>query len=112
MVEVLHAGKGELVCCNKPMELLQENTLDASKEKHLPVMTKRGEQVVVSVGSPEHPMEEKHYIEWIELVADGRIIRQLLAPGNKPKAEFAVNGSASGVAARAYCNIHGLWTVK
>ncbi|MGI6097803.1 MAG: desulfoferrodoxin [Dethiobacteria bacterium] len=112
IVDVLHAGKGELVCCNKPMVLLQENTFDASKEKHVPVIDIKDEQVVVRVGSAEHPMEEKHYIEWIELIVDGRVMRQFLAPDDRPEAKFVVDVSGSSVDARAYCNIHGLWSAK
>ena len=107
IVEVLHAGTGELVCCNQPMTLLTENTVDAAKEKHVPVIEKTAEGVKVSVGSVLHPMEEKHYIEWIELIADGKAYRQFLEPGQTPKATFAVE--AAQLSAREYCNLHGLW---
>lgn len=107
IVEVLHVGKGTLVCCGKPMVLQEENVVDASREKHVPVVTQTERGYKVSVGSAPHPMEEKHYIEWIELLADGRVMRQHLSPGNAPEAEFCTG--AGSVTARAYCNIHGHW---
>ena len=107
IVEVLHTGAGELVCCGQPMKLFTENTVDAAKEKHVPVIEVRGDRVHVKVGSVAHPMEEKHYIEWIELIADGRIYRQFLSPGDAPEAIFSV--SAQKLTAREYCNLHGLW---
>ena len=107
IVEVVHAGAGELVCCGQPMELLKENTIDASKEKHVPVIEKRDGGVRVKVGSVGHPMEEKHYIEWIELLADNRVYRRYLKPGEKPEAIFEIQ--ADEVTAREYCNLHGLW---
>ncbi|MBN1973390.1 MAG: desulfoferrodoxin [Sedimentisphaerales bacterium] len=107
IVEVLHGGKGELVCCGEPMDLLTENTTDASKEKHVPVIEKIEGGYKVKVGSAPHPMEEKHYIEWIELLADGKAYRQFLKPGMAPEAVF--NVKAASVSAREYCNIHGLW---
>jgi len=107
IVEVVHGGKGELVCCGKPMVLQKENTVDAAKEKHVPVVEKGGDGVKVKVGAVAHPMEEKHFIEWIEIIADGKAYRQFLNPGDAPEALFAV--SAGAATARAYCNIHGLW---
>jgi len=107
IVEVVHTGKGQLVCCNKPMELLAENSVDAAKEKHVPVVERSGEKITVRVGSVPHPMEENHYIEWIELIADGRVYRQFLKPGEQPEAEFICR--AENVVAREYCNLHGLW---
>jgi superoxide reductase len=107
IVEVLHGGKGELVCCGKPMALMTENTVDAAKEKHVPVVEKIEGGVKVKVGSVSHPMEEKHYIEWIEVIADGKIYRQFLKPGEAPEAVFKI--SAAQVTAREYCNLHGLW---
>jgi len=107
MVEILRAGGGELVCCGEPMELLQENTVDASREKHVPVIEKTAAGYKVSVGSVAHPMEEKHYIEWIELLADGQVYRKYLQPGDAPVAEFTV--TAAQVSAREHCNLHGLW---
>lgn len=107
IVAVLHEGKGELVCCNQPMKLLAENTMDASNEKHVPVIEKLSDGVKVTVGSVAHPMEEKHYIEWIELIADGKSYRQFLLPGQAPEAFFPV--VADKVTAREYCNLHSLW---
>lgn len=107
IVEVLNGGKGELVCCGQPMKLLVENTVDAAKEKHVPVIEKLADGYRVKVGSVAHPMEEKHYIQWIELVADGRSYIQFLKPGDAPEAVFKVD--AKEVYAREYCNLHGLW---
>jgi superoxide reductase len=107
IVELLHEGAGELVCCNQPMKLMVENTVDAAKEKHVPIVEKTANGYLVKVGSVAHPMEEKHYIEWIELIADGKAYRQFLNPGDKPEACFQVE--AKEVYAREYCNLHGLW---
>ena len=107
IVEVLHGGDGELVCCGEPMKRLMENTVDAAKEKHVPVIEKVDGGIKVKVGSVAHPMEEKHYIEWIELLADGKAYRQFLEPGDAPEAVFAVEGD--GLSARELCNLHGLW---
>jgi superoxide reductase len=107
IVDVLHAGGGELVCCGEPMKLMVENTVDAAKEKHVPVIEKVPGGVKVLVGSVAHPMEEKHYIEFIEIIADGKVYRQYLAPGAAPEATFTVE--ATDITAREYCNLHGLW---
>lgn len=110
IIEVTHAGDGELVCCGKPMKQLVENTVDAAREKHVPVIEKTAKGYKVLVGSVPHPMEEKHYIEFIELIADGKVYRQMLAPGQKPEAEFCIE--AKQVVAREYCNLHGLWMAE
>lgn len=107
IVEVLHAGDGELVCCDQPMTLMDEKTADTGKEKHVPVIEKVDGGYTVKVGSVPHPMEDKHYIEWIELLADGRAYRRFLQPGQAPEAVFHVD--AARVEAREYCNVHGLW---
>lgn len=107
IVEVMHAGAGTLTCCNAPMTLLKENVTDASKEKHVPVIEKGKDSVTVKVGSVAHPMEEKHFIEWIEIIADGTIYRKYLKPGDKPEATFAIK--ADKIVAREYCNLHGFW---
>ena len=107
IVEVLHGAGGELVCCGEPMKLFKENTVDAAKEKHVPVVEKTAEGLKVKVGSVAHPMEEKHYIEWVEVIVDGKAYRQFLNPGEAPEATFAI--SADQVTAREYCNLHGLW---
>jgi len=109
IVEVLHEGKGELVCCGQPMKLYEENTVDAAKEKHVPVIEKIEGGFKVKVGSVTHPMEEKHYIEWIEIIVDGKAYRQFLKPGEIPEAVF--NIEAEKIIAREYCNLHGLWRV-
>ncbi|MDG4475770.1 desulfoferrodoxin [Thiovibrio frasassiensis] len=107
IVEVLHGGVGELVCCGQPMTLLTENTVDAAKEKHVPVIEKVAGGYKVKVGAVAHPMEEKHHIEWIELIAGDKAYRQFLKPGDAPEAFFAVD--APQVSAREFCNLHGLW---
>jgi len=107
IVEVVHEGRGTLVCCNQPMKKLTENTTDAAREKHVPTLNRTATGFQVKVGSVAHPMEEKHYIEWIELLADGRVYRAFLKPGDPPEANFET--TASAVTARAYCNLHGLW---
>jgi len=107
IVEVLHAGTGELVCCGQPMELLKEKTEDVGQEKHVPVIEKTEKGVKVKVGSVPHPMEENHYIEWIEVIADGKVCRKFLKPGQQPEAEFDIE--TENIGAREYCNVHGLW---
>jgi superoxide reductase len=107
IVEVVHAGGGELVCCGEPMKLVKENTVDAAKEKHVPVVEKTADGFKVKVGSVAHPMEAEHYIEWVEIIADGEAYRQFLNPGEAPEATFKID--AGQVTAREYCNLHGLW---
>lgn len=110
IVEVIHTGVGQLVCCGQPMELLGEKAEDVGLEKHVPVIERVGNKVKVKVGSLPHPMEQKHYIEWIEIVADDSICRKYLKPGEKPEAQFET--AAEKINAREYCNIHGLWKSK
>ena len=107
IVEVLHGGGGELVCCGAPMALMVENTVDAAKEKHVPVIEKVEGGVRVKVGDVAHPMEEKHFIEWVEIIADGKAYQEFLCPTQAPEAVF--NIQADKITARAYCNLHGLW---
>ena len=107
IVEMVHDGVGELVCCDQPMKLMGENTVDASQEKHVPVIEKVDGGYKVKVGAVPHPMEEAHFIEWVELIADGRAYREFLKPGMEPEAFFCVD--AKEVSARDYCNLHGLW---
>ncbi len=107
VVEVLFAGGGELVCCGKPMLLQVENSVEASKEKHVPVIEKTAEGYKVKVGSVPHPMEEKHFIAMIELTVDGRTFQRLLKPGELPEAVFCVKGTVA--TAKEYCTLHGLW---
>ena len=99
--------RGKLVCCGQPMELLQEKTADVGLEKHVPVIETTDKGIKVKVGSTAHPVEEKHYIEWVEINADGDIYRKFLKPGDKPEAEFEIRPQK--VTAREYCSIHGLW---
>lgn len=107
IVEMLHEGAGQLICCNEPMKVMAENTVDAAKEKHVPVIEKTEDGFVIKVGSVAHPMEEQHYIEWIEIIADGQTYREFLKPGAKPEATFCIK--ADTITAREYCNLHGLW---
>ena len=107
IVEVIHGGGGELVCCGDPMQLLVENTVDAAKEKHVPVIEKVEGGVKVKVGDVAHPMEDKHYIEWIEIIAGDKADRQFLNPGAAPEAIFKTE--AENITAREFCNLHGLW---
>ncbi len=107
IVEVLHGGAGELVCCGQAMKRFVENTMDAAKEKHVPVIEKTAAGFKVKVGSVAHPMEEKHWIEWVEVIVGGKAYRQFLKPGEAPEATFDIK--ADRVTAREYCNIHGLW---
>ena len=110
IVEVLTGGAGELVCCGQPMENLAAKSADQGKEKHVPVIEKVNGAVTVKIGSVPHPMEPDHYIEWIEVLADGKAYRQFLQPGQAPEATF--NISAGSITAREHCNKHGLWEVK
>ena len=107
IVEVMHGGKGELVCCGKPMKLFKEGAVDAALEKHVPVIEKTKNGFKVKVGEVPHPMEEKHYIEWIEATAGARVYMRFLKPGDAPEAEFCID--ADQIKAREYCNIHGVW---
>jgi superoxide reductase len=109
VVEAVYAGAGELVCCGQPMQLLQENAVDASHEKHVPVLEGNDTSVTVKVGSAPHPMLEEHYIAFIELITtDNMILRQELKPGAEPMAVFPV-GLGKVAYVREYCTLHGLW---
>ena len=107
IVEVVHDGAGELVCCGQPMKLLEEKASEQGNEKHLPVVEASTDEIRVKVGEVAHPMEEKHYIEWIEILTSAGTIKKFLKPGDKPEAIFKVSERATAV--RSYCNIHGLW---
>jgi superoxide reductase len=107
IVEMLHTGAGALVCCDEVMKLKTENSVDAAKEKHVPVIEVGATSITVKIGSVPHPMEEKHSIEWIELIADNKAYRQFLKPGDAPEATFPL--IARKVTVREYCNLHGLW---
>lgn len=106
IVEVLHTGVGQLVCCGKPMNLVIEKFNDEGQEKHAPVVEVLENSVKVKVGLIPHPMEEKHYIEWIEIFSNGKVYRQTLKPGDAPEAVFPVLAEK----VKIYCNIHGLWS--
>lgn len=112
IVEVVHASGGELVCCGKPMNLLLENSVEASTEKHIPVIEKFENEIKVTVGSVAHPMLEEHYIEFIELITENRVYRKYLKPGQEPKASFKVGDSVKTFTVREYCNLHGLWKAE
>ncbi len=104
---VVSPAAGTLVCCGQPMTKQEERTQDAGKEKHVPVVEKTAENITVKLGSVPHPMEEKHYIQWIEVISGDRLMVQGLKAGQAAEAKFpAVFESGK---ARAYCNIHGLW---
>ena len=107
IVEMQHAGVGELVCCGQPMKLYRENTIDAAREKHVPVIEKTDGGLSVKVGSVPHPMTEEHYIEWIQVIRDDSVCCRYLKPGDSPQAEFC--GETATVVAREYCSLHGLW---
>ena len=108
IIEVLHGGEGELVCCGQTMIRFKENTVDAAREKHVPVIEKVEGGFKVTIGSVPHPMEEKHYIEWIEAITvDGSVYRKFLSPGMTAEAVFKIDADA--ISAREYCNLHGLW---
>ena len=110
IVEVLHVGGGALVCCGRPMDMLAENTTDAATEKHVPVIEQDEAGIKVRVGQVAHPMDQSHYIEWIEVIADDRVCRRFLSPGDVPEAVFHVQGGQ--ITARAFCNLHGLWKAE
>lgn len=108
IIQVVHAAQGQLVCCGKPMFLLNENMVDAAKEKHVPVASKTTDGISVKVGAVAHPMEDKHYIEWIELIdGNGKVAHKFLKPGDLPEALFC--GVEGSYTVREYCNLHGLW---
>ncbi|GAB6283815.1 MAG: desulfoferrodoxin [Methanoregula sp.] len=108
ITKVVHASGGTLVCCGQPMVLQPEKTADAGKEKHVPVVEKTTEGIIVKVGFIPHPMEEKHYIEWVEVRSGERLFVKGFLPGEKPEATFPL--ADTKVKVRIYCNVHGLWT--
>lgn len=107
VVDVIHVGGGTMVCCGQPMELQIEKTDDAGKEKHVPVIIQGDAETTVKVGGVPHPMEDKHYIEWVEVTVNGVTEREYLKPGSVPEARFCACGEVSQ--ARSFCNVHGLW---
>ena len=110
IVCVMHAGSGELTCCEQKMQLLQPGTMDAAEEKHVPVAVRSEEGIHVQVGEELHPMDEDHYIEWITLVTNNKAKTVFLSPGDNPEAIFSVTAQKATV--YAYCNLHGLWSVE
>lgn len=107
IVWVMHAGKGELVCCGQPMKLMEAGMVDAAVEKHVPVVEKSDGGVTIKVGSVPHPMEDTHYIEWIEARTENMSYIKFLKPGEAAEASFPIE--EDGLVAYEYCNIHGLW---
>ncbi len=112
IVIAVHEGPGDLACCDTPMVLMEANTVDAAVEKHVPVMTKDGDKITVKVGSVAHPMEDKHYIEWIEVMVGDTVFTKILKPGDAPEAEFCACGLSGDISVRSYCNLHGLWAAE
>lgn len=112
IVQVVHSGKGTLVCCGKDMTQLEERNVDEGLEKHVPVIEINENKAVVKVGSVAHPMEESHYIEFIQLVIDGNIYTKYLKPGELSEVTFDLPENYSEIYALEYCNIHGLWSSK
>ena len=110
VVEIVHGGKAPLICCGEPMKQMREGQTDGAAEKHVPVIEKTENGYLVKVGSDAHAMTEAHYIEWIELIADGVSYKKFLKPGDEPVAEFCIK--ADHVVAREYCNLHGLWKAE
>jgi len=108
MVEVLHEGGGQLVCCGKPMKLLEEKTSEEGSEKHVPVIKKTAEGILVKIGEVPHPMEEKHFIEFVELITEDKSFKKFLNPGQKPEVEFKISHQKP-LTIRIYCNLHGVW---
>ena len=111
IVEYMFVGGGQLVCCNEPMKLYEENTVDAAKEKHVPVLEECEGGVLIKVGSAPHPMTEEHSIQWVEVINGDYVNRKYLHPGNAPEAAFYVP-KQKGLIVRAYCNLHGLWEAR
>jgi len=112
IVEIVHDGRGTLVCCGQPMTKMVPKTTEAGTEKHLPVVEPDGQGVLIKIGSVPHPMEEAHYIEWVEVFRkDGKVIRIPLKPGDKPEVHFG-HPIEDILEVRAYCNVHGLWSKK
>lgn len=110
IIEVVHTGAPALVCCDQPMKAITENSVDAAKEKHVPAFEKSAQGLKIAVGTVTHPMEEKHYIEWIEVIAGDKVYKRYLKPGQKPEAVFPI--TEGDFIVREYCNLHGLWINK
>jgi len=111
IVEVAHEGASALVCCGKPMIKLEAKTEDQGQEKHVPVVEETNNGIVVKVGSIGHPMEDKHYIKFVEILLNDRVIRKELKPGQAPEAKYCVSKS-DVIEVREFCTVHGLWKNK
>ncbi len=108
IAEILHAGSGALICCGEAMTLIEAKTsAQEVNEKHTPVKENASEGCIIKVGSIPHPMEEKHYIEWIEIKTKNGVFKKYLKAGDKP--EIVCSCECEPILLRAYCNIHGLW---
>jgi superoxide reductase len=112
IVLVVQDGDGELVCCGKPMVRMEEKSVEAGKEKHLPVIERMPGGIRVKVGAIPHPMEPAHYIKWIEVIGDTFLYTATLSPGQKPEKEFALPSGGTVQKVRIYCNVHGVWATK
>ncbi|MEI7690700.1 MAG: desulfoferrodoxin [bacterium] len=112
IVEMTHGGNGTLTCCGESMKKIEPQSGPEGQEKHLPVSERDGNKIIVTVGSVLHPMLEEHYIEWIEIISRSHGQRVFLNPGDEPKAEFLVDEADEEITIRAYCNVHGLWSIK
>ncbi len=112
MVEIKHKGEGKLMCCGQDMQNIMGKKEDAGKEKHLPFVILEGNIIKIQVGENMHPMEENHYIEWIEIISDEKVYNKCLRPGDNPVIELNAINANSDYIVRAYCNIHGMWEVK
>ena len=108
IVEVVNAGGGVLSCCGQDMVQMTENTVDAAKEKHVPVLEETADGYTIKVGSVAHPMAPEHYIQWVELIMGAKVYREFLQPGQEPQASFKIDKKEKPIA-REYCNLHGLW---
>jgi len=111
IVELIHESGGELICCGKPMGLVESKEKEEGNEKHLPIIVKADSGVIINIGEVDHPMEDKHYIEWIEVVTEVGVYRKCLKPNEKPNASFCIREDQI-ISVREYCNVHGLWERK
>ena len=111
IIGMVNNAGGPIVCCGEPMEELIPNSVDASQEKHVPVVTVDGDVITVDIGSAAHPMLPEHYIEWVYVLTENGGQRKALKPGQEPKAVFALKDDKA-LAVYAYCNLHGLWVTK
>lgn len=107
IIEVIEDGGGSLVCCGQDMGILTPNTTDASVEKHVPALTRDGNNLTVRIGSAPHPMTAEHHINWVAVAQEGRTQRAQLKVGGEPEVSFVI--SDGPVSVYAYCNLHGLW---